>query len=182
MARLGPTLSTKHSPRKCLCGSPFCVLSKAMRHIHFFFSGAQMGCFGWGLKSLHRKMYVVFCRYLNENANRMPGLIWQILSSFGNKHRIDLANITLTMQASASQTALQDSCAFLQPNAASEARTSTCRKVPEDFRGQESSPERIEARICLSRVYPQTEQPPFLRNMRRKSISNPSKVLHYLNG
>ena len=47
------------SPRKSLCGSLFCVLSREMRHI-ILFLGTQIGCFGWGPKSLCWKSFCAF--------------------------------------------------------------------------------------------------------------------------
>ena len=39
---------------------PFCVLSQEIRHINFFFWGANIGCFGWGPKVYVEKVYVLF--------------------------------------------------------------------------------------------------------------------------
>ena len=55
----GTPFLTPKSPRKKLCGSPFCVLSQEMRHI-IFFLGAQNGVFWVGVKKFMLKKSCAF--------------------------------------------------------------------------------------------------------------------------
>ena len=58
---LDPLFDPKLPLKKCLCGSPFCVLSQEVRHINFFL-GAQKGAFGGGGRKVHvEKFDVFFC-------------------------------------------------------------------------------------------------------------------------
>ena len=61
MFRLGPPFCPPKSPRKSLCGSPFCVLSQEMRHINFFLGAQHKGFRAGAKKFMLKKFICLFC-------------------------------------------------------------------------------------------------------------------------